>query len=64
MRRYLTLVLLVCAAVPAGISISGCVRNPAANYCNGSGYGAKVTDVYTIDLERKATGLSIAFGQT
>ncbi len=64
MRRYLTLVLLICTAVPAGISISGCVRNPAANYCNGSGYGAKITDVYTIDLEPKTTGISIAFGQT
>ena len=64
MRRYLTLVLLVCTAVPAGISISGCVRNPSANYCNGSGYGAKITDVYTIDLEPQTTGISIAFGQT
>jgi trimeric autotransporter adhesin len=64
MRRFLTLILLVCAAIPAGISISGCVRNPAANYCNGSGYGAKITDVYSIDLEPKTTGLSIAFGQT
>ena len=64
MRRYLTLVLLLFLAIPAGISISGCTRNPAGNYCNGLGYGLKVTDVFSIDLEPRTTGLSIAFGQT
>jgi len=64
MRRYLTLVLLLCVAIPAGVSISGCVRNPAANYCNGLGYGLKITDVYSIDLEPRTTGVSLAFGQT
>ena len=42
MRRFLTLVFLLCLAIPAGISISGCTRNPAANYCNGLGYGLKI----------------------
>jgi hypothetical protein len=64
MRRYLTLILLLCLAIPAGISISGCTRNPAANYCNGLGYGTKITDVYSIDLEPRTTGVSMAFGQT
>lgn len=64
MRRYLTLVLLLCVAVPAGISISGCTRNPAGNYCNGLGYGLKDTDVFSIDLEPRTTGVSLAFGQT
>ena len=41
MRRYLTLVFLLCLGIPAGVSISGCVRNPAGNYCNGLGYGPK-----------------------
>ena len=41
----LTLVCLLGLALPAGISISGCVRNPAGNYCNGLGYGLKDTDV-------------------
>ena len=31
MRRFLTLVCLLGVAIPAGISISGCVRNPAGN---------------------------------
>ncbi len=64
MRRYLTLIFLVCLAIPAGVSISGCVRNPAGNYCNGLGFGLKDTDVYSIDLEPRTTGISIAFGQT
>ncbi len=64
MRRYLTLVFLICLALPAGISFSGCTRNPAGNYCNGSGYGLKDTQVQTINLEPRTTGISLAFGQT
>jgi len=64
MRRYLALIYLVCLAVPAGVSISGCVRNPAGNYCNGLGYGLKDTQLYTIDLEPRTAGISLAYGQT
>lgn len=64
MRRVLTLVFLLFLAVPAGITISGCYRNPAGNYCNGLGYGLKVTDVYSITLTPQNTGISMAFGQT
>jgi hypothetical protein len=64
MRRFLTLVCLFCLAVPAGISISGCTRNPAANYCNGAGYGMKIGDVAQITLGYATTGISIAYGQT
>ena len=64
MQRLLTLVFLLCLAVPAGISISGCSRNPAGNYCNGQGFGLKLTDVASIDLEPRTTGISLAFGQT
>jgi hypothetical protein len=64
MRRYLTLIFLLCVAIPAGVSITGCVRNPAGNYCNGLGYGLKITDLYSIDLEPRTTGVSMAFGQT
>ncbi|UWZ86577.1 hypothetical protein [Occallatibacter riparius] len=64
MRRFLTLVCLLFLAIPAGITITGCYRNPAGNYCNGLGYGAKVTDLYSINLEPKNTGISMAFGQT
>jgi hypothetical protein len=64
MRRFLTLVCLLCLAIPAGISISGCTRNPDANYCNGAGYGMKITDVATITLQPVTLGISMAFGQT
>lgn len=64
MRRFLTLVCLLFLAIPAGITITGCYRNPAGNYCNGLGYGPKDTDLYSIDLEPKNTGISLAFGQT
>ncbi len=64
MRRYLALIFLLVMSIPAGMSVSGCIRNPAGNYCNGLGYGLKNTDVYSIDLEPRTTGISIAFGQT
>ena len=64
MRRFLTLVGLFGLALPAGISISGCVRNPAGNYCNGLGYGLKDTDVASITLQPQIAGISLAYGQT
>jgi hypothetical protein len=64
MRRFLTLVCLLFLAIPAGLTISGCYRNPAGNYCNGLGYGPKDTDLYTITLQPQHTGISLAFGQT
>jgi hypothetical protein len=64
MRRFLTLVCLLCLAIPAGVSISGCTRNPGANYCNGLGYGMKITDVDRIELAPLTTGISMAYGQT
>ena len=53
MRRYLTLVFMLFLVIPAGISFSGCTRNPAGNYCNGLGYGLKDTDVYGSTWSRR-----------
>ena len=64
MRRFLTLVCLLGLALPAGISISGCVRNPAGNFCNGLGYGLKLTDLNSIILQPQFAGISLAYGQT
>lgn len=64
MRRLLTLVFLLALTIPAGISITGCTRNPAGNYCNGEGYGLKLTDVATTILQPQTTGISLAYGQT
>jgi sugar lactone lactonase YvrE len=65
MRRFLTLVCLLCLAIPAGISISGCTRNPAAKYCPAtSGYGELITSVNSISMSPATGGISLAFGQT
>jgi trimeric autotransporter adhesin len=64
MRRFLTLVFMFCLAIPAGITISGCTRNPAGNYCYGLAYGLKNTEVASITLQPQTTGISLAFGQT
>ncbi len=64
MRRFLTLVCLLGLAIPAGVSISGCTRNPAGNYCNGLGYGLKDTAVANITLQPQIAGISLAYGQT
>ncbi len=66
MRRFLTLVSLLCLAIPAGVSVSGCYRNPGASYCNGLGYGMKITDVASVSFSQPlaTTGMSLAYGQT
>jgi hypothetical protein len=64
MRRFLTLICLLGLALPAGISISGCTRNPGAKYCNGLGYGLLVTQVSSITLQPQIAGISLAYGQT
>jgi hypothetical protein len=64
MRRFLTLICLLGLALPAGISISGCVRNPAGNYCNGLGYGITDSQVSQITLQPQIAGISLAYGQT
>jgi len=64
MRRFFTLVCLLCLTIPAGISISGCVRNPAGNFCNGQGYGLKNTQAASITLTPVTGGISLAYGQT
>ena len=64
MRRFLTLVCLLGLAIPAGISITGCVRNPAGKYCNGLGYGLTLTEVANLTLQPQIAGISLAYGQT
>jgi sugar lactone lactonase YvrE len=64
MRRFLTLLCLLCLAIPAGLSITGCYHDTGQNYCNGEGYGTKVTDVDSITLSPQTAGISLAYGQT
>ena len=64
MRRFLTLVCLLGLAIPAGITLEGCTRNPGADYCNGLGYGLKTTDLSALVLQPETAGLSLSYGQT
>lgn len=64
MRRFLTLICLLGLAIPVGISISGCVRNPQGNYCNGLGYGLKDNQIASLTLQPQLAGISLAYGQT
>jgi len=64
MRRFFTLLCLLCLTIPAGISISGCIRNPAGNFCNGEGYGLRTNQPQSISLYPATGGISLAYGQT
>lgn len=64
MRRFLTLLCLLFLAIPTGISISGCIRNPAGKFCNGEGYGLEKTQPENITLLPVTGGISLAYGQT
>ncbi len=64
MRRFLILMCLLFLVLPVAINLAGCSSNPSAAYCNGVGYGPKRTDIATINLDPKITGISLAYGQT
>ena len=63
MRRFFILIFLLFLVLPAVINIAGCSSNKSAAYCNNVGYGPKRTDIATINLEPKITGISLAYGQ-
>lgn len=63
MQRFFALLVLLVVSIPAGLSITGCLT-PVGDYCNGIGYGQKTSQVASIDLEPKTTGISLAWGQT
>ncbi len=62
MQRYLAFIALFIFSLPVGLSITGCTTNVGA-YCNGLGYGPKLSAVNFIDLEPKLTGISLSWGQ-
>ncbi len=65
MQRFFTLVALLLFALPVGLSVTGCTTNVAA-FCNGAGYGAKLTDIYSVRFTPAASaiGISLAYGQS
>lgn len=62
MQRFYTLIVLLMFSFPVGLSITGCTTK-VDNYCNNAGYGAKLTDIYTVSLTGGTTGISLAYGQ-
>ena len=62
MRRFVTLAILLCFAIPFGASISGCSKAVAVNYCNGQTSGVVVGQTTTLDLEPRLTGISLNQG--
>ncbi len=65
MQRFFTLVALLLFALPIGLSVTGCTTNVAA-FCNGAGYGARLTDIYSVRFTSAASavGISLAYGQS
>ncbi|MDQ2834876.1 MAG: hypothetical protein M3Y50_14290 [Acidobacteriota bacterium] len=63
MRRFVTFVFLLLFTIPFGVSISGCSKKAATEYCNGQNSGVPVGQVTTITLQPKIYGLSLNFAQ-
>lgn len=65
MRRFLTLVVLLCFTVPFGTAIIGCGHKTVTVYCNGGDSGPVVGQVASISLSPNFAvyGESLDFGQ-
>jgi len=63
MRRSVTLLVLLLCAVPFGVSISGCSRHAAPQFCNGGDSGAVVGQATNISLSPAVTGVSLNFAE-
>jgi len=63
MRRYLLLAFLFCLTLPFDLAVTGCGRNPAANFCENLGYGASTSAISSISFNPSQTGLSIPYGE-
>jgi hypothetical protein len=62
MRRFVTLALLLIFSIPVGISITGCAKKVAVDYCNGGSSGMVVGQITTINLEPRLYGISLNYG--
>jgi hypothetical protein len=63
MRRFVTLAGLLLFTIPFGMSVSGCKKALAPDFCNGSDSGVVVGQVTTLTLQPRLTGISINQGQ-
>lgn len=63
MRRTLAFLAILLFAIPAGVSLSGCGKSSPIQFCQGSS-GPRIGQTYSIALEPRYYGKSLAFGQT
>lgn len=63
MRRFVTLVFLLCFTVSFGVSISGCAKKSSVAYCNGQGYGTIIGQTSKITLSPQIFGISLNYGE-
>lgn len=63
MRRYLILAFLFCLTLPFDLAVTGCTRNPAANFCDNIGYGTSNSGISSITFGPASTGISLPYGE-
>lgn len=63
MRRYLILAFLFCLTLPFDLAVTGCYRNPAANFCENIGYGTSNSGISSITFGPATTGISLPYGE-
>jgi trimeric autotransporter adhesin len=63
MRRFFTLVVLFLAAIPFGVSVSGCRKTEAPTFCNGGDSGLTTGVATTITLIPKIYGISLNYAE-
>jgi hypothetical protein len=63
MRRYLILAFLFCLTLPFDLAVTGCTRNPAANFCDNLGYGTTNSAISSISFGPAITGISLPYGE-
>lgn len=63
MRRFVTLVFLLCLTVSFGVSVTGCAKKNSVSYCNNAGYGLQLGQLAQITLSPKIYGISLNYGE-
>ena len=63
MRRFVTLVFLLCLTVSFGVSVTGCAKKNSVAYCNNAGYGPQLGQVARITLSPNVYGISLNYAE-
>lgn len=62
MRRIICFLAVLMCTIPVGVSLTGCGKHATVTFCQGSS-GPQTGQIYSIDLEPRYYGKSLAFGQ-